>query len=348
MRIAIATDAWHPQVNGVVRSTAQLVAALEAAGHTVKVISGNGLPGFALPSYPEIRLAWAPGRQVSEWLDDFAPDAVHIATEGTLGHAARSHCIRRHWPFTTHYHTRFPEYLSLRTGLPAGPFYRWLRHFHAPAARVMVPGAGVLADLERHGFRNAVLMPNGVDTRLFRPDPAEPAALPPGFAALPRPIFVSVGRVAVEKNLEAFLRLDLPGSKVICGDGPALLKLRKRYPDALFAGRLDTAQLVSVYGASDVFVFPSRTDTFGLVLLEALACGTPVAAYPVSGPVDVVGDSPAGALDADLRAACLRALDLPRALARTHALRFSWATVAERFVAALAVIEREPALMAAN
>ncbi|WP_085314288.1 glycosyltransferase family 4 protein [Derxia lacustris] len=338
MRIAIATDAWHPQVNGVVRSTAQLVDALVAAGHEVKLLSGAGLPGFALPSYPEIRLAWAPGRQVAEWLDGFAPDAVHIATEGTLGHAARSHCLKRDWPFTTHYHTRFPEYLALRTGLPTGPFYRWLRHFHGPAARVMVPGAGVLADLERHGFRNAVLMPNGVDTALFRPDAA--GALPAGFEDLPRPIFTTVGRVAVEKNLDAFLRLDLPGSKVVCGDGPARARLQRQYPQAFFAGQLDTARLAQVYRASDVFVFPSRTDTFGLVLLEALACGTPVAAYPVSGPVDVIGDSPAGALDADLRSACLRALELPRPLARAHALRFSWASVAERFVGQLARIER--------
>ena len=344
MRIAFATDAWHPQVNGVVRSTVQLVAALERAGHEVRVLSGAGLPGFALPSYPEIRLAWAPGRQVSAWLDDFRPDAVHVVTEGTLGHAARSHCLRRGWPFTTHYHTRFPEYLALRTGLPTAPFYRWLRHFHAPAARVMVPGAGVLADLERHGFRNAVLMPNGVDTGLFRPDPPEPAPLPEALRALPRPRFLTVGRLAVEKNLEAFLRLDLPGSKVVAGDGPELGRLQRRHPEACFLGRLDVATLASVYRAADVFVFPSRTDTFGLVLLEALACGTPVAAYPVSGPVDVIGGSAAGALDDDLAAACHAALAIPRPVARGHALGFSWDAVAERFADRLARVEARLAL----
>lgn len=336
MRIVIASDAVAPQVNGVVRVNTQMALALKRFGHDVHIVATEGSRTFAMPSYPEIRLAWRPGARVAQRLDALAPDAVHIATEGPVGWAVRAHCLRRGWPFTTHYHTRFPEYLRVRTGIPLAAGYAVFRRFHCEATRVFVPTATVDADLRHHGFRNTVVLPHGVDTTVFSPTSSDEK---PSVIEAQRPIFLYVGRVAVEKNIAAFLDLSLPGTKVVCGVGPSLSALKAKHPDVVFRGVLPQAELASVYRAADVFVFPSMTDTFGLVLLEALACGTPVAAYPVPGPIDVIGESSAGALDYDLHAACLRALTISRDTARAHALRFSWDEAALRFSELLAPID---------
>lgn len=328
LRIAIVTDAWRPQVNGVVRTLTETKRQLEAAGHTVEMIAPECFTTFPCPTYPEIRLSLAGTKSVGRLIDAFAPDAVHIATEGPLGWAARGACLARKLPFTTAYHTRFPEYVQARIGAPLSWSYAVLRRFHSAASRVMVPTPTVKADLEHWGFANVVLWTRGVDLDLFRPGRRDRLATTP-------PIFVYVGRVAVEKNVEAFLSLDLPGSKWVVGEGPAMATLKARYPEASYLGVLQQTELAEVYSAADVFVFPSKTDTFGLVLLEAMACGTPVAAFPVTGPLDVLGDVPpaqsGGAMDDDLRAACLRALEIPRERARAHAMRYSWAECARQF-----------------
>ncbi len=335
MKIALATDAWQPQVNGVVRVNVQMVEALQRRGHEVMVISPEGSRTFPLPSYPEIRLAWRPGRRVAVQLADFQPHAVHIATEGPIGLAARAYCLKRTWPFTTHVHTRFPEYVKVRTGLPLSVGYRWMRWFHQPAARVLVPTASVERDLRHYGLTNTFVLSHGVDCVLFTPEgPASDYIA----ADWPRPIYTFVGRVAVEKNIEAFLDLSLPGTKVVCGVGPALARLRQAYPEVQFLGILSPSDLAAVYRASDVFVFPSRTDTFGLVLLEAMACGTPVAAYPVAGPLDVLGASLGGVLRDDLQQAAIEALSVPRDLPRLHAMQFSWESTADQFISHLALI----------
>lgn len=328
LRVAIVTDAWRPQVNGVVRTLTETKRELELAGHTVEMVAPERFRTFPCPTYPEIRLSLAGAGAVGRLLDAFAPDAVHIATEGPLGWAARAACRKRGLPFTTAYHTRFPEYVRARVGTPLSWSYAVLRRFHGAASRVMVPTPTVKADLEKWGFANVVLWTRGVDLSLFKPGPRDRLKTKP-------PIFVYVGRVAVEKNVEAFLALDLPGSKWVVGEGPAMAALKARYPEVSYLGVLQQAELAAVYAATDVFVFPSRTDTFGLVLLEAMACGTPVAAYPVTGPLDVLGDVPpdasGGAMDEDLRAACLRALEIPRTRARAHAERYSWAECARQF-----------------
>lgn len=324
MRVVVVTDAWRPQVNGVVRTLTQTKAELEAMGHAVRLVTPKSFRTIRCPTYPEIRLSLGAGRDVGAMIDAESPHAVHIATEGPLGWAARRHCLGRGLPFTTAYHTRFPEYVAARFGVPLAWTYGMLRRFHAPASRVMVPTPSVKRDLEARGFVNVVLWSRGVDLSIFRADGRD------GLAG-ERPIFLYVGRVAVEKNVAAFLALDLPGTKWVVGEGPQLADLKRRHPDARYAGVLSQSELATAYSAADVFVFPSKTDTFGLVLLEALACGTPIAAYPVTGPIDVVGDSDAGALDEDLRAACLKALGLPRERARAHAERFSWTAAAEDF-----------------
>lgn len=328
LRIAIVTDAWRPQVNGVVRTLTETKKQLELMGHAVEMIAPERFTTFPCPTYPEIRLSLAGSRSVGRLIDAFAPDAVHIATEGPLGWAARKACLARKLPFTTAYHTRFPEYVNARIHAPLSWSYAVLRRFHGPASRVMVPTPTVKKDLESWGFDNVVLWTRGVDLEVFKPGPRDRLQTKP-------PIFVYVGRVAVEKNVEAFLKLDLPGSKWVVGEGPALASLRATYPDVNFLGVLQQAELARVYGAADVFVFPSKTDTFGLVLLEAMACGTPVAAYPVTGPLDVLGDRPAdqsgGTMDEDLRAACLKALEIPRERALAHARDYSWAECARQF-----------------
>ena len=340
MRILLVTDAWPPQVNGVVRTLQRVRQECEALGHAIAVVSPDQFRTLPCPTYPEIRLALAPGRGIGATLRRFQPDCVHIATEGPLGLAARRRCLKLGLPFTTSYHTRFPEYVSARAPVPLALAlgYAWMRRFHRPSAGVMVATATIRRDLEARGFTNIKDWSRGVDTQLYRPDHA-PAL------DLPRPVHLYVGRVAVEKNLEAFLALPLPGSKLVVGDGPQLAAFRARYPEVRFAGAKFREDLARHYVCGDVFVFPSRTDTFGLVLLEALASGVPVAAYPVPGPLDVIGDSRSGALDEDLGRAVARALEIPRERCRAHAETFSWRSCALQFIANLK--PATPAIMTA-
>ena len=325
MRIAIVTDAWRPQTNGVVQTLSTTADVLRTLGHDVQVIEPTSFRTFPCPTYPEIRLAWLPYRKLSTRLDEFDPDAVHVATEGTLGAAARAWCMGRGQPFTTSYHTQFPEYVRARAPVPLALSYAFLRRFHGAAARTMVATPAMQRLLESRGFRNIARWTRGVDVDLFRPrDKA--------FLSLPRPIAMYVGRVSVEKNIEAFLRLQLPGSKVVVGDGPARAQLERRYRQVKFVGYKYGDELAAHVAASDVFVFPSRTDTFGLVLLEALACGVPIAAYPVTGPIDVVRHDITGVLDEDLEAATLRALRLDPGVCRTHALENTWARATQQFL----------------
>lgn len=325
MRIMVATDAWKPQVNGVVRSLEAVARALREFDAELEFLTPQGFPTVPLPTYGEIRLALATPRAVTKRLDSIQFDHIHIATEGPIGLAARRYCLRRKRPFTTSYHTRFPEYISARTKIPESFTYALLRHFHNAGCGVMVSTASIADDLNKHGFQRLMHWSRGVDHRQF--SPAKAVA-----SDLPRPIFLYAGRVAPEKNIEAFLKLDLPGSKVVVGDGPSRRALQAAYPQAHFLGTKTGDDLAVQYASADVFVFPSRTDTFGMVLIEALASGLPVAALPVAGPLDVIGTSGAGVLDMDLRAACLAALDIPREKARAHALTFTWANSARQFL----------------
>ena len=326
MRIAIVSDAWFPQVNGVVRTLDTVRGELVALGHTVEVFGPDRFTTIPCPTYPEIRLALLPGRRLEHLIHKFAPDAIHIATEGPLGFAARRMCLRRKLPFTTAYHTRFPEYVRARMFFPLAWTYAIVRRFHAPSRAIMVSTETIRADLAARNFSNIVAWTRGVDLDLFTPREAGPT---PEDAT--RPIFLYVGRVAVEKNIKAFLKLDLPGTKWVVGGGPLLEKLKARYPEVRFTGHKHGAELAALYRAADVFVFPSRTDTFGLVLLEALASGLPVAAYPVPGPLDVLGGTPVAVLDDNLKAAALKALTLDRSQCRAHAMRYSWRRTAEMF-----------------
>ena len=324
MRVLIVSDAWKPQINGVVRTLERTRAELEAIGDTVEVIGPDRFRTIPCPSYPEIRLALFAGRALARHVDAYGPDAVHIATEGPLGQAARKLCRRRGWSFTTSFHTRFPEYLKARIGLPEWIMYGFLRRFHAAATYTLVTTNTMEQRLSERGFDKLVVWSRGVDTDVFRPDDSP-------ILDLPRPIFVTVGRLAVEKNVEAFLKLDLPGTKLVVGDGPQRAALQARHPEAVFVGAKQGVELARHYAMGDVFVFPSRTDTFGLVLLEALACGVPVAAFPVEGPVDVVTDPAVGVLDEDLRKACLEALGKERGACVAHAAGFSWSACAAVF-----------------
>lgn len=328
MKIALVTDAWKPQVNGVVTTLVELVAGLQQRGHEVRLIEPSAFRTFACPGYREIPLAWRPYKQIAAELDAFAPDAVHVATEGPLGSAARKHCLKRGWSFTTAFHTRFPYLLEKALGIPESWGYAWFRRFHAPSSGVMVPSAGMYEMLEAQRFKNLLQWSHGVDLSLFKP-------LPDADLGLPRPVFLYVGRVSYEKNLEAFLKLDLPGTKLVYGVGPLLDKLRAAYLNVEWRGVVPRPELVRIYSAADVFVFPSHSETFGLVMLEAMACGTPVAAFPVPGPLDVVADSRGGVLHDDLRAAALAALELPAegAIARAH--EFDWHHVCDQFVSFL-------------
>jgi len=331
LRILIVSDAWHPQVNGVVRTLETVAGELRVMGHEVGFITPDRFRTIPCPTYPEIRLALFPGRRLARMIRDFAPGAIHIATEGPLGIAARRYCLKHGIPFTTSFHTRFPDYLAARFGLPASWFYAWLRRFHGAAARTLVATPNLRDEMASRGFVKLALWGRGVDLMLFRPQPKE-------FLDLPRPVFLYVGRVAVEKNLPAFLSLDLPGSKIVVGGGPGLGAMRRRHPETLFVGPKEGDELARYYAAADVFVFPSRTDTFGNVILESLASGVPVAAFPVTGPRDVIGDSLVGVLDEDLRSAALRALAIPGPACRTFAQRHSWRASAEQFLAAMAPI----------
>ena len=315
-------------MNGVVRTLTTVVRELQAMGQVVDVIGPDRFRTLPCPTYPDIRLSLLPRRALTRMVEAFRPDALHISTEGPLGIAARALAIRRGWPFTTAFHTRFPEYLHARTRVPTSLAYTWLRRFHGAGAGLMVATESLRQELAGRGFRNIKPWSRGVDLDLFQPEPRE-------AWDLPRPVFSYIGRVAVEKNIGAFLGLDLPGSKVVVGDGPARPSLQRRFPDVFFAGMRHGASLAQAFAGSDVFVFPSVTDTFGLVLLESLACGTPVAAFPVTGPRDVLaeGGPGVGATDVDLRAAALRALETgDRAACRRHADRFSWRACAESFL----------------
>ncbi len=334
MRIVIVTDAWSPQVNGVVRTLQTIQAELEARCHAVKIISPDLYGSFPCPTYPEIRLAFVRSSVIGQAIAAFQPDAVHIATEGPLCLAARRWCLRTGVPFTTAYHTHFPDYVSRRTGLPASWFWSYIRWFHGPARAVLVSTGSVRQQLRAHGLAQVRPWGRGVDLAAFTPK----AELPALFADLPRPIQLYVGRVAIEKNLEAFLGNAHPGSKVVVGDGPARAELEAAYPDAHFLGPLFGADLAGAYAGADVFVFPSRTDTFGLVMIEAMACGTPVAAYPVSGPIDVVTQE-SGALSDDLEHAIAAALLCDHAACAAHGRRFSWARSADEFLTGLHCID---------
>jgi len=329
MKILVATDAWHPQVNGVVRTLGHVAREARALGAELEFLAPDEFWTLPMPSYPEIRLALPAPGEVERRLDRVRPDAIHIATEGPLGHAMRRVCMRRGLPFTTSLHTRFPEYLAERLPVPerwtCELTWTWLRRFHSAGAAVLAATPTLAGELAGRGFRNVKLWQRGVDADLFRPRRN-------GALDLPRPIFLTVGRVAVEKNLEAFLKLDLPGSKVVVGDGPARAALSRQFPDAVFLGAREGEALAEIYAAADVFVFPSRTDTFGLVLLEALASGVPVAAFPAAAPRDVIGEAPVGVLDEDLKRACLEAVELSCHDCRDFALSMTWEESARIFL----------------
>jgi glycosyltransferase involved in cell wall biosynthesis len=330
MRILLATDAWEPQVNGVVRTLTRTVQECREMGHTVDVVSPDQFKTLPLPTYPEIRLAMGAYEPMQERFRAFEPEAIHIATEGPVGLAARRLCLEWKLPFTTSYHTRFPEYVAARFPAPVSAGYAYMRWFHRASGRVMVATPTMREELTRRGFRNLSPWSRGVDTVLFNPDRAREH--PDLLAGVARPIFLNVGRVAPEKNIEAFLKLDLPGTRVVVGDGPAREALMIQYPEALFVGARSGSELAAFFAHADAFVFPSLTDTFGLVILEAMAAGTPVAAYPAPGPIDIIPGSGAGAVNDDLRQACLDCLQIDRAAVRRYAEGFSWRQSAEEFV----------------
>jgi glycosyltransferase involved in cell wall biosynthesis len=341
LRIAIASDAWFPQVNGVVRTLSATVDGLRARGHQVELITPDRFLTVPMPGYSQIRLAMAPRFTARRILEDFGPQIVHIATEGPIGWAARGWCRAHGVPFTTAFHTRFPEYASVRTGLPVDVFWPIMQRFHGPSRAVMVATPSLSAELAARGIGQTRRWSRGIDHSLFRPD----GDLLPEIANLPRPILLNVGRVAPEKNLEAFCELDTPGSRVVIGDGPTLADMQRRYPQVHFLGPRTGAALAAAYRSADCFVFPSKTDTFGLVIIEALACGVPVAAYPVPGPLDILGAQgcgedaqlprPVAALDEDLGAAVARALTLSRADATALGASYSWENATNQFLAAV-------------
>jgi glycosyltransferase involved in cell wall biosynthesis len=335
MRLALITDAWEPQTNGVVNTLKNTCLALEAAGMEILRVTPADLPTVPCPSYPEIRLALFQGARVNRLLQDFAPDALHIATEGPLGVAARNWALRRKFRFTTSYHTQFPEYVRARWPIPLAAGYAYMRWFHDAAAATMVSTSAMRDALAARGFRNLRAWGRGVDTNLFhpRPRPADTGR---------NPQLLYLGRVSVEKNVERFLSLDVPGTKHVVGDGPLRIDLQRRYPDVVFHGMLLGEALAAQLALADVLVFPSRTDTFGLVMLEAMACGVPVAAYPVTGPIDVVQHGVTGWLDNDLQRAVLQALKIDRMVCRRHALTLSWAAAAADFRASLVPAVERP------
>lgn len=345
MRLLLATDAWAPQINGVVVSIRNTLNCLRHQGHEVALIEPQQFRNIPCPRYPEIQLALRPAGGVGRTIASFAPDAIHIATEGPVGLATRRYCVDRGLPFTTAYHTQFPRYVRAYLGLPVGLTYRWLRWFHGPSSAVMTATPAMRQELVQRNFRNVVHWGRGVDTALFRPGPRV-------VKSFPQPVFLYVGRVSVEKNIDAFLALDLPGTKLVVGDGPDRPRLQRKFPDAVFAGTRHGAELASYYQLADAFVFPSLTDTFGLVLVEAMACGTPIAAFPVTGPIDVVTDKRAGVLDHDLHFACLRALTLNREDVASFGRTFSWESATRDFLrhaeqsATVCGIRRRPARMA--
>jgi glycosyltransferase involved in cell wall biosynthesis len=343
-KITIVTDAWCPQINGVVRTLQETIAGLCAYGYQVQRISPEQFFSMPCPTYPEIRLALVLGNRVGKMIEDFAPTHIHISTEGPLGLAARRWCLKNNVPFTTAFHTRFADYAAARTHLNPDIFWRFLRWFHTPSRSILTATPRLMEELQAHGLMQARLWSRGVDIMSFRPD----YVVNPALAQLPRPIMLNVGRIAVEKNLEAFLAADVAGSKVIVGDGPAREALQKRFPAAVFLGALRGAALAATYGGADVFVFPSRTDTFGLVMLEALACGTPVAAFPVAGPLDVIGDgrgvkpgwtTAVGCTHTDLATAINKASQCDRRAARAYAMAFNWRSTVDQFLSVLVPVQ---------
>lgn len=336
MRIAIVTDAWSPQVNGVVRTLQAVSAALRAQGHEVLIVSPDLFVSMPCPTYPEIRLAFARTSAVGRMLEDFAPHAIHLSTEGPVCIAARRWCLARGFPFTTAYHTQFPDYVAARTGVNPEWIWRYIRWFHAPAQSILASTVSIADTLTAHGLPHVRQWGRGVDLAVFSgavtPDPA--------IVALPGPVLLHVGRIAVEKNIEAFLESAHPGTRVVVGDGPARAALEAKYPAALFLGPLYGAALAAAYAAADALVFPSRTDTFGLVMIEALACGTPVAAYPVTGPIDVLTER-VGAMDEDIDTAIARALTRDRAACAAFGTGFTWEASAQQFLSALVPVFAE-------
>ncbi len=331
MKLALVTDAWQPQVNGVVTTLVELVREMEALGHQVEVIHPGLFDTRPCPGYAGIDLAVRPAKTLARRLDAIGADAIHLATEGPLGWAARRYCLRNGLAFTTAFHTRFPEILKAAIKLPLWIGYALFRHFHRPSSGVLVPTANVLRMLQGRGFRNLRHWTHGVDVRLF--EYQEEPQIFSALGTLARPVSLFVGRVSYEKNIEAFLQLDVPGTKVVCGVGPLEAKLRERYPHVRWLGVLPRDVLAQVYAAADVFVMPSRSETFGLVMLESMACGTPVAAYPVDGPLEVVGEPACGgALQSDLSSAWYEALSIPRHAARARAQTFSWAHASQLFL----------------
>lgn len=341
MRIAIATDAWFPQVNGVVRTLAATAAELQSRGIEIELVTPENYLTVPMPGYASIRLAVAPRPQVRRTLNSFAPDIVHVATEGPIGWSARKWCLDHGAAMTTSFHTRFPDYASVRTGISAERFWPIMKRFHAPSRAVLAATESLATELTGRGFRNVARWTRGIDRSVFRID----GDTHPAMRDLPRPVLLSVGRVAPEKNLEAFLDADVPGTKVVVGDGPALERLRARYPAARFLGKLAGEELAAAYRTADCFVFPSKTDTFGLVVIEALACGTPVAAYPVQGPIDILGADgcgagtrttmPAGAIECDLEAGIAQALRIDRRDAVRLGESFTWAHATDLLLNAL-------------
>jgi 1,2-diacylglycerol 3-alpha-glucosyltransferase/glucuronosyltransferase len=339
MKILVATDAWHPQVNGVVRTLGHMAREARELGAEIEFLTPAEFWTVPIPTYAEVRLALTGPGDIERRLDRAKPNAVHIATEGPIGHAMRRVCVRRRVPFTTSFHTRFPDYIASRAPVAqrwtCDATWAWLRRFHSSGAAVLAATPTLVDELEGRGFHDVKLWPRGVDTTLFQPRAA-------AAVAWPRPIFLTVGRLAVEKNVEAFLRLDLPGTKLVVGDGPARAQLAKAYPDAVFLGSRQGEALAEIYAAADVFVFPSRTDTFGLVLLEALASGVPVAAFPAPAPRDVIGEAPVGVLDEDLQRACFAALEISRDDCRDFALRMTWEESARIFLEHVATATHAP------
>ncbi len=327
-RILIVTDAWHPQVNGVVRTMQNVIDRLRARDIDVRTITPDMFSTVPLPLYPEVQLSLSSACQIRQITDEFEPDAIHISTEGPLGWAARNLCVKRGLAFTTSYHTKFPEYMSAMLRIPTSWGYAIIRRFHVPSAAVMVATPTLESELVTHGFENVVSWTRGVDTDLFTPG-QKPAL------DLPKPVSVYVGRVSVEKNIEAFLNLDIPGTKLVVGGGPQLKQLKRKYPEVVFTGPKFGEDLAAHYTSGDVFVFPSLTDTFGLVMLEAMASGLPVAAFPVTGPFDVLGGAKAAFMDENLSKAVDQALQAPAKQARRHAEKYSWSACTDQFLANL-------------
>ena len=338
MKLLLATDAWRPQTNGVVRTLGTMVDELGKAGHQVEVVATGDYPSLPLPSYPEIRFSvWLRG--LDKRIDRFGPDAIHISTEGPIGHYVRRYCVKKGYTFTTSFHTRFPEYIRERVPVPLSFTYPLIRRFHMPGFRTLVPTQTLKEYLSNRGFEHLEVWGRGVDTALFTPSRRQPQDWP-------RPVLLNVGRVAPEKNLDSFLALQLPCTKVVVGDGPQLKELEQKYPDVIFTGAKYGVELAAYYASADVFVFPSLTDTFGLVMLESISSGTPVAAFPVTGPLDVLKPDVTGVMHHDLAVAVAGALRLNRDACREEALKLGWESIANQFIRSLVPIncDKVPAL----